>query len=136
MAVSIARVLYSDDAMAILAAFNCEEDIEIVGITSLFGNVPVGMATENCLILRDMMSAVKESAASIPVCAGSSTSFLGEEKHRIADFVHGNDGFGNKGPKEKSTVRTHLLLLCAFARAVMQHDSAELHAYIACSFSS
>lgn len=93
-----------DDAMAILAAFNCE-DIEIIGITSLFGNVPVHMATENALILRDMMAQAKASAASIPVCQGSSTSFLGVEKHRIADFVHGQDGFGNKRPP-KSTVRS------------------------------
>lgn len=88
--------------MAILAAFNCEE-IEIIGITSLFGNVPVHMATENSLILRDMMTQKEASAASIPVCQGSSTSFLGVEKHRIADFVHGQDGFGNKSPP-KSTV--------------------------------
>lgn len=114
-------VVCADDAMAILAAFN-HEDVEIIGITSLFGNVPVHMATENCLILRDMMAEVDESAASIPVCEGSSTSFLGVDKHRIADFVHGTDGFGNKRPP-KSTVRTlepSVATLCG--RGVVLHN--------------
>lgn len=46
---------YADDAMAILAAFNWSE-VEVIGITTLFGNVPVQIATENALILRDMVS--------------------------------------------------------------------------------
>lgn len=38
------------------------------------------------------------AAGPVPVCKGSQTSFAGAEKHRIADFVHGQDGFGNCRP--------------------------------------
>jgi inosine-uridine nucleoside N-ribohydrolase len=51
-----------------------------------------------------MVAAMHSEAASVPVCRGSSKSFAGVEKHRIADFVHGQDGFGNKRP-QKSKVR-------------------------------
>lgn len=43
----------ADDAMAILAAFNWPE-VEVLGLTTLFGNVPTDMATDNALILRDL----------------------------------------------------------------------------------
>lgn len=96
-------MLLADDAMAILSALNWEQ-LEVVGITTLFGNVPTAMATENALILRDMASKHSDAARAIPVVEGSPTSFTGQEKHRIADFVHGKDGFGNHRPA-LSTVR-------------------------------
>lgn len=86
-----------DDAMAILSAFN-SNDLEVIGLTTLFGNVPVEMATDNALLLRHIVSEHDSRASSIPVCQGSVTSFVGGERHRIADFVHGSDGFGNKRP--------------------------------------
>ena len=42
--------------MAILSAWNRDE-VEVVGITTLFGNVPVSTATENALILRELVAA-------------------------------------------------------------------------------
>lgn len=83
--------------MAILSAFNSEE-VDVIGLTTLFGNVPVEMATDNALLLRHLVSEHDSDASSIPVCQGSSTSFVGGERHRIADFVHGSDGFGDKRP--------------------------------------
>lgn len=83
--------------MAILSAFNCDE-VQVVGLTTLFGNVPVAMATDNAVLLRHIVSEHDPSAAAVPVCPGSSTSFTGGERHRIADFVHGSDGFGDKRP--------------------------------------
>jgi len=43
-------VLGADDAMAILAAFNSEE-VEVIGITTIFGNVKTSTATDNAFIL-------------------------------------------------------------------------------------
>eukprot|EP00892_Ulva_mutabilis_P009664 jgi/Ulvmu1/706/UM010_0078.1 len=86
-----------DDAMAILAAFNCSE-VQVIGLTTLFGNVPVEMATDNAMLLRHIVSAHDDNASTVPVCPGSCTSFMGGERHRIADFVHGSDGFGDKRP--------------------------------------
>ncbi|KAK9847787.1 hypothetical protein WJX84_001186 [Apatococcus fuscideae] len=57
-----------DDAMAILAAFNSPE-VEIIGLTTIFGNVPVA--------------------------EGSCDQLNGLTKTRVADFVHGAEGFGN-----------------------------------------
>lgn len=39
--------------MAILSACNWT-DVEVLGLTTLFGNVPTDMATDNALILRDL----------------------------------------------------------------------------------
>ena len=38
----------ADDSMAILAAFNSPE-VEVLGLTSTYGNVPTAMATRNAL---------------------------------------------------------------------------------------
>ena len=53
--------------MAILSAFNWQE-FEIVGITTLFGNVPVHLATENALVLRDLMAQHDASGARFQAC--------------------------------------------------------------------
>jgi hypothetical protein len=50
----------ADDAMAILSAFNWPE-VKVVGITTLFGNVPTEMATENALILRNIAAEASPS---------------------------------------------------------------------------
>jgi uridine nucleosidase len=83
------RSMSSDDSMAILSAFNSPE-IEIIGITTLFGNVPTTMATRNALHLTAIAG-----NPHVPVVEGAHTSLRGVTKERIADFVHGSDGFGN-----------------------------------------
>ena len=40
----------ADDAMAILLAFQSPE-VEIIGLTTIFGNVPTTLATQNALHL-------------------------------------------------------------------------------------
>ncbi|KAL3358133.1 hypothetical protein AABB24_015332 [Solanum stoloniferum] len=57
-----------DDSMTILMAFQTPE-VEIIGLTTIFGNVTIKNATRNALL-------------------------LGGEP-RVADFVHGSDGLGN-----------------------------------------
>ena len=67
--------------MAILSAFNWSE-VEVIGLTTLFGNVPVSMATQNALILRDLAAKMDPAGASdsfsdavicMHVCSGSPT---------------------------------------------------------------
>lgn len=43
----------ADDAMAILAAFN-SPDVDIIGLTTIFGNVRTPQATANALYLREL----------------------------------------------------------------------------------
>lgn len=76
-----------DDAMAILFAYKARE-VEVLGLTTTFGNVPVTKATENALILNDI------AGVNVPVAEGVATpSKIAPRPH--PDFVHGKDGFGN-----------------------------------------
>lgn len=76
-----------DDAMAIFFAFQ-SPDIEVLGLTTVFGNVPVTMAAQNALTL------VELAGLDIPVCKGVARPWVGPESS-YAHFVHGDDGFGN-----------------------------------------
>ena len=76
-----------DDAMAIFFAFQSPH-IEVVGLTTVFGNVPVEMAAQNALTLCEL------AGKNIPVCKGVGMPWVGKESG-YAHFVHGDDGFGN-----------------------------------------
>ncbi|KAL5998428.1 putative uridine nucleosidase 2 [Asimina triloba] len=68
--ISAADPSTTDDAMAIFIALESPE-IEVIGLTTIFGNVYTALATRNALHLKGT-------------------------KLRIADFVHGMDGLGNQ----------------------------------------
>ncbi|RZC84027.1 hypothetical protein C5167_046811 [Papaver somniferum] len=93
-----------DDSMAILMAFQTPE-LDILGLTTIFGNVTTKDATRNALILCETAG-----RTDVPVAEGSLEPLKGGAP-RICDFVHGSDGMGNlslpspKGKKdEKSAV--------------------------------
>lgn len=77
-----------DDAMAILFALKSPE-IEVVGLTTIFGNVHLPLATQNALRVVELAG-----RPAVPVAHGVEVPFcvpLGP----MADFVHGRDGLGN-----------------------------------------
>ena len=75
-----------DDAMAIHMAF-ADARIEVVGLTTIFGNVTTKQATRNALHLSQM--------AHYPVdVAHGADRPLTRDPHPPADFVHGPEGFG------------------------------------------
>lgn len=76
-----------DDAMAILFAYKAPE-IEVLGLTTTFGNIPVTKATENALILNSI------AGVDVPVAGGVAVPLVIEPRPH-PDFVHGSDGFGN-----------------------------------------
>lgn len=76
-----------DDAIAVLFAFHSDE-LEILGLTTIFGNVETDLATANALRLVEM------SGKSVPVAEGAVRP-LYMKKLPPPDFVHGKDGFGN-----------------------------------------
>ncbi|XP_010485120.1 PREDICTED: probable uridine nucleosidase 2 [Camelina sativa] len=87
-----------DDAMAIFVALNSPE-VDVIGLTTIFGNVYTTLATRNALHLLEVAG-----RTDIPVAEGTHQTFLNEKKVRIADFVHGKDGLGNQNfppPKGK-----------------------------------
>ncbi|XP_055807979.1 uridine nucleosidase 1-like isoform X2 [Solanum dulcamara] len=77
-----------DDSMAILMAFQTPE-VEILGLTTIFGNATTKDATRNALILCETAG-----YPDIPVAEGSLEPLKRGEPH-VADFVHGSDGLGN-----------------------------------------
>lgn len=77
-----------DDSMAIMMAFQTPE-VEVVGLTTIFGNVSTEDATRNALLLCEIAG-----CQNVPVAEGSPEPLKGGIP-RVADFVHGSDGLGN-----------------------------------------
>jgi len=76
-----------DDAMAICLAFNSPQ-LDVLALTTTFGNVSVDMATDNALILTEL------AEVDVPVAKGVAVP-LEMTPLPHPDFVHGKDGFGN-----------------------------------------
>ncbi|MBA0630803.1 hypothetical protein Godav_002864 [Gossypium davidsonii] len=79
-----------DDAMAIFVALRSPE-VEVIGLTTIYGNVYTTLATRNALHLLEVAD-----RTDIPVAEGSHVTITEGRKLRIADFVHGADGLGNQ----------------------------------------
>ncbi|XP_078434487.1 uridine-ribohydrolase 1 [Wolffia australiana] len=77
-----------DDSMTILMAFQSPE-LEIIGLTTIFGNVETTTATRNALLLCEIAG-----HPDTPVAEGSYEPLKGG-KPRIADFIHGSNGLGD-----------------------------------------
>ncbi|KAK6944021.1 Inosine/uridine-preferring nucleoside hydrolase domain [Dillenia turbinata] len=77
-----------DDSMAIMMAFQTPE-LEVLGLTTIFGNVATEDATRNALLLCEIAG-----RPDVAVAEGSAEPLKGG-KPRVADFVHGSDGLGN-----------------------------------------
>jgi inosine-uridine nucleoside N-ribohydrolase len=76
-----------DDALALmLAAYS--PDIELLGLTTIFGNVSVEQATRNAGYLVSLMP------RSVPVAKGAAKPLV-SALHPYPDFVHGANGFGD-----------------------------------------
>ncbi|KAG9456882.1 hypothetical protein H6P81_001390 [Aristolochia fimbriata] len=87
-----------DDAMAIFLALQSPE-LDVIGLTTIYGNVYTTLATRNALHLLEVAG-----RTDIPVSEGSHVTFTKGTKLRVADFVHGTDGLGNQNfppPKSK-----------------------------------
>ncbi len=100
-----------DDAMAIFYAA-AAPDIELLGLTSIFGNVTVEMATRNALRL------VEAAGLDIPVAAGANTP-MALPPYTPSFHVHGDEGFGDipaETPKGAAIDESAADFLCRMAR--------------------
>lgn len=77
-----------DDAIAILLALASPQEIELLGITTVAGNVPLENTAHNARRICTLAG-----RQDIPVYAGCSRPMLEAEGRRSK--VHGNDGLGN-----------------------------------------
>ena len=77
-----------DDAMAILAALH-SPDLEVLGLTTVFGNTEVELCALNALRLVEL-----EGNSHIPVAKGCNQPMV-HEVNSFSAIVHGKDGFGD-----------------------------------------
>lgn len=77
-----------DDAMAIFFALRSPE-LDVIGLTTIFGNVPTDLATTNALRLLEIAG-----RTDIPVAGGADNPLTGPFKGPVP-YVHGDDGQGN-----------------------------------------
>jgi len=105
-----------DDALALfyLAHAQKKGEIEILGSTTVGGNVEVGQTTLNTLKIWEMLE------LDIPVAAGAKRPLMAPLNP--APYVHGEDGLGNtflpapkKGPAEESAAEMILRLSHEYA---------------------
>lgn len=83
--------------MAILFAY-AHPKLEVLGLTTIFGNVATELATANALRLVEVVG------ADTPVCEGEKSALAGPPRP-YPDWVHGKDGFGDIGwPAPSGTV--------------------------------
>ena len=76
-----------DDAVALILAHHCAE---VVGITTVSGNVPLAATTANALMLTALLD------VSTPVHSGAARPLVGEPTY--AGHVHGESGMGDFEP--------------------------------------
>jgi purine nucleosidase len=76
----------SDDAVALLMALR-HPDLEVEAITVVAGNVPLDLALQNALYVRDL------AGSEVPVYAGAALPRGGPQQ--LAHHVHGADGMGD-----------------------------------------
>ena len=77
-----------DDAMALLFLHHAP-DVDLIAITTGFGNASVSDTTRNALYMKELfnMSAAVYAGAATPVGSASGEGY--------ADFVHGKNGLGD-----------------------------------------
>ncbi|MDE2951721.1 MAG: nucleoside hydrolase [Chloroflexota bacterium] len=77
-----------DDTMAIFFAL-CSPELEVIGLTTIFGNVHAELATKNALRLLEIAG-----RTDIPVAPGADNPLTGPFEGPVP-FVHGSDGQGD-----------------------------------------
>ncbi|MEH7113760.1 nucleoside hydrolase [Neobacillus niacini] len=80
-----------DDALAIAYALNSPE-LEVIGLTTCFGNGPIEYTTRNTLVVLEKLG------KTVPVYAGADKP-LKRGLKKFPTHVHGEDGLGNKFDK-------------------------------------
>jgi purine nucleosidase len=80
-----------DDAMALLLALASPE-IELLGVTTVFGNIDVRQTTRNALRVLEAVARTE-----VPVVAGAGAPLVRPKRTHVS-FIHGADGLGGETP--------------------------------------
>lgn len=103
-----------DDAMAIFYALASPE-LDVVGLTTIFGNHRTDVCTANALRLLEIAG-----RTDIPVARGADRP-LAQDYRGPADFVHGTDGQGDIGMQAPSTAAVDVSAARFIADTVIAH---------------
>ncbi|MCD2176735.1 nucleoside hydrolase [Rhizobium sp. C1] len=89
-----------DDAMALLFLHH-HKDIDLLGVTTVFGNARIEVTTRNALFLK------REWKIEAPVAQGAGETFIPHRvTHEPPAWIHGDDGLGNIGVPETVDIAT------------------------------
>jgi purine nucleosidase len=89
-----------DDAMALLFLHHHPE-IDLLGVTTVFGNARIEVTTRNALFLK------REWKIDAPVVKGAGETFIPHRvTHEPPKHIHGADGLGNIGVPETVDIET------------------------------
>ncbi|KXG86518.1 nucleoside hydrolase [Agrobacterium bohemicum] len=84
-----------DDAMALLFLHR-HPDVDLIGVTTVFGNAPLDITTRNALFLK------QQWGMTAPVAKGAGVTFdPSRPEGHWPTFIHGEDGLGNIGVPEE-----------------------------------
>ena len=100
-----------DDALALAYAL-AHPDLELIGVTVTYGNVPVELGVRNTLVLLELLG-----AGDVPVFAG--TQPAGFQVKPISAFIHGRNGIGDvllPPPRGQVQEESSVEFLCRAAR--------------------
>lgn len=102
-----------DDAIAILMALACN-DLEVLGLTAVGGNVPLARSTRNALALLEYAQRTQ-----VPVVQGAARPLRG--KFPYSHYFHGPTGLSRSLPRPKTTP-IELSAVDFLAQQLQQHS--------------
>jgi inosine-uridine nucleoside N-ribohydrolase len=103
-----------DDAIAINIALQSPV-LEVMGLTTVYGNVHTPVATQNALRILEF-----SGHGHIPVASGAVKPLIGELAG-IGDFVHGADGLGNTNLPDPQGKASDLSAVEFMKKTIMAH---------------
>lgn len=108
-----------DDAVAILLALSSPEDLDVVAITTVAGNVPLALTTRNALMMCELAG-----RTDLAVYAGSARPMVRDPI--TAEYVHGESGIDGAGLPEPTMVVRDGHAVDAIIEIVMSADVGEI----------
>jgi inosine-uridine nucleoside N-ribohydrolase len=107
-----------DDAMALYFAL-AHQDIDIIGVTTTFGNVTVPQATANALYLTRL------AGYEIPVAEGGAAPLM-KAAGKPPGFIHGDDGLGNLPSRFSHTAQAEAISAAEFIVKMARQHPGEI----------
>ena len=102
----------TDDAIALMLAMT-NPDVEIIGLSTVGGNVDLDCVTQNVLYIQELFG------NKAPVYAGSAQPL--KRKLDLADFIHGKDGLGDIGLPLNGRIYNNTNAVEALLHATTKH---------------